>query len=218
MIMDLAKKFCIENYARVEEGVLYIERLERIEDLMYELTYAMRKHRCVYCRKKLKRKNSTLDHRYPRDTGGVSIVNNLYPTCPLCNSHKSNFLHHEYLKVCKLPRDEKKKEIKKFYRQRDRNLKNIGYMLPKKWIENVDISEIKCRPPGLDLRGKKYHRIIAFWDTYHKLPRPIVLDRNNVLLDGYNIIIFSRDFKIKTIPAIKLENVELLQNEFKGEL
>ncbi|MBO6232812.1 MAG: HNH endonuclease [Clostridia bacterium] len=218
MIMDLPKKFRIENYARVEEGVLYIERLERIEDLMYELTYAIRKHRCVYCRKKLKRKNSTLDHRYPRDTGGVSIVNNLYPTCPLCNSHKSNFLHHEYLKVCKLPRDEKKKEIKKFYRQRDRNLKNIGYMLPKKWIENVDISEIKCRPPGLDLRGKKYHRIIAFWDTYHKLPRPIVLDRNNVLLDGYNIIIFSRDFKIKTIPAIKLENVELLQNEFKGEL
>lgn len=218
MIMDLPKKFRIENYARVEEGVLYIERLERIEDLMYELTYAMRKHRCVYCRKKLKRKNSTLDHRYPRDTGGVSIVNNLYPTCHLCNSHKSNFLHHEYLKVCKLSRDEKKKEIKKFYRQRDRNLKNIGYMLPKKWIENVDISEIKCRPPGLDLRGKKYHRIIAFWDTYHKLPRPIVLDRNNVLLDGYNIIIFSRDFKIKTIPAIKLENVELLQNEFKGEL
>lgn len=218
MIMDLPKKFHIEGYARVEEGVLYIERLERIEDLMYELSYAMRKHRCVYCRKKLKRKNSTLDHRYPRDTGGVSIVNNLYPTCPLCNSHKSNFLHNEYLEICKMNRDEKRKGIKKFRKYHERNLEKIGYILPKKWVENIDISRVKCRPPGLDLRGKKYHRIVAFWNTYHHLPKPIVLDKNNVLIDGYNIIIFARDFKLTTIPCIKLENVELLHNEFKEEL
>ena len=84
-------------------------------------------------------------------------------------------------------------------------------MLPKKWVESIDISDIKCQPPGQDLRGKKYHRIVEFWNQYHKLPRPIVLDRNNVLLDGYNIIIFARDFKIKTISAIKLENVEVIE-------
>lgn len=213
MIMDLPKKFCIENYAKVENGVLYIYRLERIEDLMYELTYAMRKHRCVYCGKKLKRKNSTLDHRYPRDTGGVSIVNNLYPTCPLCNSHKSNFLHHEYLKICKLSKTERKKEIKKFYKHREKNMRKIGYMLPNKWVDYVNLSEIICRPPGEDLRGKKYHRIVAFWNTYNNLPKPVVLDRNNVLLDGYNIIIFARDFKINIIPVIKLDNVEVVQKE-----
>lgn len=211
MIMELPKKFCIENYAKVEDGVLYIERLERIEDLMYELTYAMRKRRCVYCGKKLKRKNSTLDHRYPRDTGGVSIVNNLFPTCTVCNSHKSNYLHHEYLKISKLSKIDKKKEVKKFLKHRDKNLKKIGYMLPKKWVESIEISHVKCQPPGQDLRGKKYHRIVEFWNQYHKLPRPIVLDRNNVLLDGYNIIIFARDFKIKTISAIKLENVEVIE-------
>ena len=218
MIMDLPKKFHIGGYAKVEDGVLYIYRLERIEDLMYELTYAMRKHRCVYCGKKLKRSNSTLDHRYPRDTGGVSIVNNLYPTCPLCNSHKSNYLHYEYLKICKTPKTEKKKETKKFNKHKEKNLRKIGYRLPKKWVEFVEISEIKCRPAGEDLRGKKYHRIVAFWNTYHKLPRPVILDRNKALLDGYNIIIFARDFKITKIPCIKLENVELLQNEFKEEL
>lgn len=212
MIMDLPKKFHIENYAEVKDEVLYIERIERIEDLMYELAYAMRKHRCVYCGKKLKRKNSTLDHRYPRDTGGVSIVNNLFPTCPTCNSHKSNFLHHEYLKISKLKKSEKKKEIKRFYKYREKILKKIGYMLPKKWVETIDIFEIKCRPPGEDLRGKKYHRIVVFWKKYHKLPKPVVLDKNNVLLDGYNIIIFARDFKIKEIPAIKLENVVVIEN------
>jgi len=214
MIMDLPKKFCIKNYANVEDGILYIERLERIEDLMYELTYAMRKHRCVYCGKKLKRKNSTLDHRYPRDTGGVSIVNNLYPTCPLCNSHKSNYLHHEYLKLCQMSKDEKRKELKKFRKHREKNLKKIGYLLPKKWVEQVDLPDIRCRPPGEDLRGKKYHRIVAFWNTYHHLPKPVVIDKNNVLIDGYNLIIFARDFNIKTIPAIKLENVVVVNPEF----
>ncbi len=213
MIMDLPKKFQIPNYAWVEDGVLYIERLERFEDLMYELTYKMRKRRCVYCGKKLKRNNSTLDHRYPRDTGGISIVNNLYPTCPLCNSHKSNLLHNQYLKVSKLPKDERKKEIKKYRKHCEKNMKKIGFLLPKKWYEMVDISEINCRPPSKeDLRGKKYHRIVAFWNTNGKLPRPVVLDKNNVLLDGYNVIIFARDFKIKMIPAVKLKNVVVIRN------
>ena len=218
MIMELPYRFHIKNYAKVENGTLYIYRLERIEDLMYELAYAMKKRRCVYCGKKLKRTNSTLDHRYPRDTGGVSIVNNLYPTCPLCNSHKSNYLHHEYLKISHLSKIEKKKEIKKFYRDREKILRRIGYMLPRKWVEIMDIRNVKCQPPGQDLRGKKYHRIVEFWQKYHKLPRPIVVDKNSVLLDGYNIIIFARDFGIREIPTIKLENVELLNYEDEREL
>ena len=216
--MDLPHKFHIENYAKVENKMMYIYRLERIEDLMYELAYATKKRRCVYCGKKLKRTNSTMDHRYPRDTGGVSIVNNLYPTCPLCNSHKSNYLHHEYLKISHLSKAEKKKEIKKFYKNREKILSKIGYILPRKWVETMDMWEIKCQPPGHDLRGKKYHRIVEFWHKYHKLPRPVVVDKNNVLIDGYNIIIFARDFEIKRIPVIKLENVEVLNYESRKEL
>lgn len=208
MIMDLPKKIYIENYAKAEGGILYIYRLERFEDLMYEITYATREHICIYCGKKLTLKNSTLDHRYPRATGGVSIVNNLYPTCTSCNSHKSDCLHHQYLKICKMSNADKKKEIKKYRKHAEKIMKKIGYMLPKKWVETIDITDINCQQPSfLDLRGKKYHRIVAFWNENHKLPRPVVLDKNNVLLDGYNIIIFARDFNISTIPCIRLENV-----------
>ena len=87
MIMELPKKFEFP-FAKVKGGILEIYRLERFEDLMYELTYALKKKRCVYCGKKLKRTNSTLDHRYPRDTGGISITNNLFPCCSKCNSNK----------------------------------------------------------------------------------------------------------------------------------
>ena len=106
---------------------------------------------------------------------------------------------------------DKKKEIKKYRKHAEKIMKKIGYMLPKKWVETIDITDINCQQPSfLDLRGKKYHRIVAFWNTYHKLPRPVVLEKNNVLLDGYNIIIFARDFKISTIPCIRLENVEVV--------
>ena len=48
------------------------------------------------------------------------------------------------------------------------------------------------------------------YTKYKKLPRPIIVDKNNQLLDGYSIVLFARDFKIKQIPVIKLENVELI--------
>lgn len=214
MIMELPKKFEIKSYAKVENGKLYLYKLERFEDLMYELTYACKKKKCVYCGKKLKRNNSTLDHRYPRDTGGISITNNLFPCCSKCNSAKGGLTHLEYLQLRKLPKkEEKKKLIKQFIKHKEKIMKKLGYKLPKKWIIFLDIKEIKYYKPEQDLRGKKYHRILEFYQKYQKLPRPVVVDTNNRILDGYNIILCANDLKIQTIPTIKLENVELLDSK-----
>lgn len=210
MIMELPRKFEIESYAKVEDGKLYIYRLERFEDLMYELTYASKKKKCVYCGKKLKRKNSTLDHRYPRDTGGISITNNLYPCCSKCNSKKGGLTHDEYLKIMDLPKIEMKQMNRQFMKHKEKIMKKIGYKLPKKWVIFLEVSEIKYHKPEQDLRGKKYHRILEFYEKYKKLPRPVIVDVNNKLLDGYNIILFANDSKIKTIPVIRLDNVKLL--------
>ena len=96
MIMELPEKFTYKDYAKVEGGVLYLERKERIEDVMYELTYALREPVCIYCGRRLKRKDCTIDHRFPRSTGGVSIVNNLFIACAMCNSKKGDYLHREF--------------------------------------------------------------------------------------------------------------------------
>lgn len=209
--MELPKKFEIQSYAKVEDGKLYIYKLERFEDLMYELTYASKKKKCVYCGKKLKRKNSTLDHRYPRDTGGISITNNLYPCCSRCNSDKGGLTHKEYLQIRELDKKEEKKKLnRQFIKHKEKIMNKIGYKLPKKWVTFSDINEIKYYKPEQDLRGKKYHRILTSFEKYHKLPRPIIVDTNNRLLDGYNILLFAKDMKIQTIPVIKLENVEVV--------
>ena len=79
MIMELPDKFKMEG-VEVENSTLKFYKLVRFEDLMYELAYASKNcDECIYCGKKLTRSNRTLDHRYPRNTGGISITNNLYP-------------------------------------------------------------------------------------------------------------------------------------------
>lgn len=209
MIMELPKKFEFP-FAKVKGGILEIYRLERFEDLMYELTYALKKKRCVYCGKKLKRTNSTLDHRYPRDTGGISITNNLFPCCSKCNSNKSNLTHEEYLKARNFSKTERKKYIEKLSRYREKTMRNIGFKLPRKWTTLENINTIRYKKKNPELRGKRYGKILEFYQKYQKLPRPIIVDKNNQLLDGYNIVLFARDFKIKQIYVIKLENVELI--------
>lgn len=211
MIMELPERFKLP-FAEVVNGELKIYRLERFEDMIYELTYAIRKKRCVYCGKKLTRTNSTLDHRYPRDTGGISITNNLFPCCSKCNSNKSNLTHEEYLKAKDLSKKERKRYTKEIFRYREKIMRKIGFKLPRKWVTFENINMVKYQKSEQDLRGKKYHRIVEFYEKYHKLPRPIIVDKNNHLLDGYNIIVFAKDFKIQTIPVIKLENVELVNN------
>lgn len=210
MIMELPKKFKRQT-AEVIDGKLFIYQLYRYEDLVYELTYASKKIKCVYCGKKLSRKNSTLDHRYPRDTGGVSITNNLYPCCPRCNSKKGNLTHEEFLKV--LYMEDKRKKAKYLENVRKYNkgiFKKKGYKLPKKWVTVEEIKNIKCERPVDVFRGKKYHRIVEFYETYKKIPRAVVVDKNNFLLDGYNIILFAKDMGIKEIPVVKLDNVEFV--------
>lgn len=212
MIMELPKKY-ESPFARVKNGILEIYRKERFEDLMYELTYALKKRRCIYCGKKLKRSNSTLDHRYPRDTGGISITNNLFPCCCKCNSAKSNLTHNEYLKIRSLSAKEKKAYLKELSQYRERIMRKIGFKLPRKWVTFEDINTIKYQKMITDLRGKRYCRIVEFYQKYGKLPKPVIVDKSNYLLDGYNIILFAKDYKIKKIPVIKLENVKLVDNK-----
>lgn len=105
MIMELPKKFRLP-FAEVKKETLVIYKLMRYEDLMYGLTYAIKKRRCIYCGKKLSKKSSTLDHRYPRATGGISITDNLFPCCSQCNSAKGDYTHEEFQELKELSKKE----------------------------------------------------------------------------------------------------------------
>lgn len=206
MYMDIPKRFKL-SFAEINEGDLYIYKLLRFEDMMYEITYSLKEKKCVYCGKRLSIRDRTLDHRYPRDTGGISITNNLFPCCSNCNSSKSNLTHDEYLVLRKLSKKDRKKYLKHVYSYNKKIMRKIGYKLPKKWVEESDIKLINYQTPEENLRGKKYYRIVEFYNENKRLPRPIIVDKNNNLLDGFNILLFAEDSKIKSVPVIQLENV-----------
>lgn len=212
MIMELPKKRNVKiSYAQIKNGNLIIFDLCRYEDMIFELTYATKKKVCAYCGKRLKQDNRTLDHIYPRSTGGVSIINNLNPSCPKCNSKKDNLTDEEYFEFIK--KKKSKNEQKEFLRycskRKEQKLKSIGYDLPNSWVMYEKVEKIKYIKPKYEYIGKKYYKIVEFYKKYKHLPRPVIIDKNNELLDGYNLLMFARKRKIKKVPVIRLDNVVL---------
>ena len=208
MIMELPKKFKSQCVSCTERGLI-IHQLMRYEELMYNLTKAIRGKNCVYCGKRLKNIDYTLDHRYPKETGGISITNNLFPCCDICNTAKGNFTHIEYLEILRLSKKEREEAIIHIHEKNDMIIKSIGFKLPSEWITFEKLDNINFRNPKCYSKGKKYSIISDFYSINKKLPRPIIIDNNNVLLQGYNLILFARENEISEIPAIKLENVKL---------
>lgn len=219
MIMELPNVYH-SKVAYVENGILFIynDRFN-YEDLMYGLTYALRGRKCVYCQRELTSGNSTLDHRYPRDTGGVSITNNLFPTCKTCNNEKNNMTHQEYSLFMGLKKQECKKYKNDIKGYNNIIKRKIGFKLPRRWVShektaNINYSfEHPCfkSEEKETILSKKYSRIKEFYAEYKRLPRPIVVDCNDNLLDGYTVLFFAIKAGIKVVPVIKLENIELLK-------
>lgn len=89
-------------------------------------------------------------------------------------------------------------------------LKTIGYILPNDWVDYMEVNEVKYRQASHEFHGKKYYRLSEFYNKYKKLSRPIIVDSKNQLLDGYNVVVFAKEFGIQYIPVVKLENVTVL--------
>lgn len=203
-----SKKFRTHNAEVINSELLIYDNL-RFEDLMYELTYASKKCICSYCGKRLKNNTRTMDHGFPRATGGISITNNLFPCCADCNSKKGDLTHDEFLHYLKLNPVEQKQYRYQLLAYRERIFSTKGFKLPKKWITYMSTLLIVYKVPATTYKGKKFYRISEFYQKYTKLPRPIIVDRNLQLLDGYNTLLFAQERKLKEVPVIILDNVIL---------
>ena len=88
------------------------------------------------------------------------------------------------------------------------------YSIPEEWITSKKIDTILVTfLIGESYTGKRYSKIEKFYNEYGHLPYPIVVDRNNFLLDGFLVLIFAKNNNISNIPTIVLENVEIMFNK-----
>ena len=222
MIIELPYHFYSEkkegNFARVHDGTLEIHGPWNFEKLMVELTYRIKgRTKCFYCRRKVEGEKITIDHLYPRDFGGITITNNLEPACRSCNSKKSNMNQYEY-EVWRTISSEN--ERRSYYhsivstkerRIRAPNIKK-GFDLPKRWIEYRRLNTINTAKRINNSDCGKFKRIMKFVKRTGKLPRPIVISSNCMLLDGMTTYNVAEHMKLEEVPVIILENVVAFRN------
>lgn len=216
MIIDLPKTFRFigasrNDYAEVLNDILYLHGTVSFRRVMYNITYTIYgKNRCYYCGSKVKEKNITLDHMCAQDMGGPTISNNLLPCCKDCNSDKSNLSSIQYSTYRNLKKDKKKEYKRLIAIQQELVKKEKVYELPADWITYANINSFIVRVElNKKYKGRKYDRIKAFYNAYGYLQKPVIVDKNHFLLDGYIALMFAKENGIERIPVIVLENVEM---------
>ena len=195
------------NFVRVKHDLLEIHGFYNFEKLMYSLTYKLKGKKCYYCREDLKY-HPTIDHLYPRNFGGISIINNLVPACTCCNSYKNNMNACEFIEWKRLS---SKLERRRYYTKVVNKKRKIrakrGFDLPRKWIKTVDINFIIVTSNVENQNGEKYKKTLEFVERTGKLPRPLVISCNRFLLDGFTAYNVAKELEMKNVPVVFLENV-----------
>lgn len=221
MLVELPRKYERKlneySFARIREGVLELKGDFNLEKIMVELAYQMRgRTECHYCHRKVKSNKITIDHMFPADFGGVTITNNLVPACATCNGNKSNMNQYEFrIWETLQTREEKKAFYHKAVNRKKRQKKNPyvkkGYDIPGKWIQFIKLDYVtkvsRIWPEG----SEKYKKMLTFARRAQKIPRPLVLSSNLILIDGETAYAVAKHLHFEEVPVIILDNVIVLQ-------
>ena len=215
MIIRLPERFIfssrgnIENSAYVDNGILYMSKYTNFEDLMYHITYVLKGYdRCCYCGEKLTVSNRTLDHMYPRRWGGVSIPENLLPSCKRCNQDKKDMTYQQFQDWRKLKTT---KERDKFYQAcLTENLKiaRAGeFIVKKRWIEPYDFKEVAKYISFDRLSKRKFTLLSSYYRNWGQYPHPIIISSNGWVISGLHILRHAKEHNLSHVIAVVLENV-----------
>lgn len=85
------------------------------------------------------------------------------------------------------------------------------FEIPKEWISKREISTIITEIRlGDCTQNAKYKKVVECYEKYYHILKPIIVDKNGFLLDGFYSVIFAKNNLIASLPVIELENVEVI--------
>lgn len=199
--------------AYIEKEVLYLPQ-QYFEEVMKALTYQIKESEtCYFCGAKLTKANRTLDHLFPRDYGGITVTNNLVPCCKECNSEKKRNLNETEFRIYNEIKNNPQllQEFwKEFYEKHECDRKNFGVTLPYNWYTLKKEFRVLAVVTSDDRykKSKQYLRIAELYEIYNRICKPVVITRNNVVVDGFLALMFAKNLQQKVeIPFVILENV-----------
>lgn len=215
MIIRLPERFIYSNKgdaeksAYVENGILYMSKYANFEDLMYTITYVLKGYdRCCYCGKRLTMQNRTLDHMYPRRWGGISIPDNLLPSCKECNQSKKDMTYRQFQEWRKL---ETTKEKDMYYNevlaQNFKIAKRGKFIIKRKWLSAYEYSNVAKYISFNRLSEKKKKLVASYYRNWNQYPHPIIVSSNGWIIKGLHVIHHARKIRKRHVMAVVLENV-----------
>lgn len=217
MNIDLPESFTMydgrgDPIAWIDNGVLKLTKDSSFRRVMYEMTYQMKGYnRCFYCGKIFSRDEMTIDHMIPQERGGPTITNNLVPCCKEHNSKKSNMTMEQYMRYRQLQGKEKKLYWQNVRRYVISMKKSDFLELPAGWISTKRIKDIIIRFDfSQNCRKSQYRKVKEFYREYGRLSKPVIVDRRGFLLDGFVVLQFAKDYNLRKVPVIVLDNVEVV--------
>ena len=201
--------------AYIKNGILYVKGCVSFEDLMYTMAYMVKGYdKCYYCGCELTDKNRTLDHMYPRRWGGISIPDNLVPSCKGCNQDKMDMTYEQFMQYRRL---KTKKDKDKFYKkcvQDNLNFcKKSRFVLNNKWLSAYDIQELLRYMKFNKLDEGKSNNLAAYYRNWGQYPHPIIVSSNDWVFKGKHILHHAKGIKRKKVMAVVLENVVVLDKD-----
>ena len=196
-----------------DNGILkFYAKREKFQHVMYDLTYELKGgYKCHYCGCQVEVPSKmTLDHIYPVSLGGPTIPQNLVPCCKTCNGLKENMTPQQYRAYRSLKDEEaKRKFLQEFWRIKSFQERWL-HILPEEWINETPISGLWVLMDLNDTETKKYRKIEEYYSRCKQFPKPIIIDSQGFVLDGFTQVLYAKSNQIKEIPAIVLENVKVV--------
>lgn len=182
-------------------------------DVMYDLTYKLKGHnQCHYCGKRIDLDGIelTLDHIYPRALGGPTIPQNLVPACRRCNGSKENMTPDQFKAYMSLQDVDKKRAFKREFFKIKEFQERWVHVLPDNWISQTPIGELFISIDLSNTSTSKYRKSRDYHQRTGHFRKPIIIDNHRFVLDGFTEVLFAKNSKIREIPTIVLENVEVI--------
>ena len=53
-------------------------------------------------------------------------------------------------------------------------------------------------------------KIVKYYEKYQHFQKPIIIDRNGFVLNGFLAVMYAKNTGIKKLPVIQLDNVEII--------
>lgn len=220
MKIRLPESFIYTNRAQnssayVKNGVLYVSGCINIEDLMYTATYVLKGYdTCHYCGCELTVKNRTLDHMYPRRWGGVSIPDNLIPSCKECNGSKMDMTYNQFMQYRCFKTQKRKDEFyKKCLQENLKTRQRAKFVIEREWLSVYDIRELLQYMTFNRLEKSKSKKLAAYYRNWGQYPHPIIVSSNDWVFKGRHILHHAKGIKRKSVIAIVLDNVVVLDKD-----